>query len=164
MSKPEIRIIRQNRRSLMMRPVPGALEVYIPYQLRESDGLVQDFIQQGLAKIGDTVPEVPQEKTSRDVIHKIIDTYSERLNVQPTRVQLRDMTRKWGSCSRKGTVTLNTRLGWLDRALVEYVVCHELAHLIELNHSERFWTIVEQHMPDYRERMVTLRQVEGQLW
>jgi len=51
MSKPEIRIIRQNRRSLMMRPIPGLLEVYIPHQLNENDRLVQDFIQQGLAKI-----------------------------------------------------------------------------------------------------------------
>lgn len=160
---PEIKIYRQNRRNLMMRPVPGKIEVYIPYQLSAEDPLVQDFIAQGLQKIGDDIPAIPPEKTSRQQIKAMVKAYAERLDVQASRVQFRDMRRKWGSCSSKGTVTLNTRLTWLAPHLAEYIVCHELAHLIELNHSKHFWSLVEQHMPDYQTRLQDLRQIEKSL-
>lgn len=161
--KPDIKIYRQNRRNLMMRPTVGAIEVYIPYQLNLDDKLVQDFIAEGIAKFGDNVPEIPADKTSRESIKAMVKDYAKRLDVKATRVQFRDMRRKWGSCSSKGTVTLNSRLTWLDPDLVEYIVCHELAHLIELNHSKKFWAIVEQHMPDYKARLDNLRRTEKTL-
>jgi len=161
--KPEIKIYRQNRRNLMMRPTPGAIEVYIPHQLDENDTLVKDFIAKGLKKIGDKVPDVPPEKTSRKAIKAMVKDYANRMGVKASRVQFRDMRRKWGSCSSKGTVTLNSRLTWLNAELAEYIVCHELAHLIELNHSKKFWAIVEQHMPDYRARLDALRRTEKSL-
>jgi predicted metal-dependent hydrolase len=160
----DIKIFRQNRRSLMMRPIPGAVEVYIPLQLNENDALVQDFIAKGLKKLDGRIPEIPPEKTSLQIIRGFVDTYAAKFGVQPTRIQFRDMRRKWGSCSSKGTVTLNSRLAWLDPELAEYVVCHELAHLLELNHSKKFWSLMEQHMPDYAERRHQLREVEKTLW
>jgi len=160
----KVKIYRQKRRSLMMRAVPGAIEVYIPHQLNENDRTVQQFIAKGLRKIGDDVPDLPAEKTSRRQILAMVEDYATRLKVNPTRVQFRDMRRKWGSCSSKGTVTLNTRLMWLEMPLAAYVVCHELAHLIELNHSKKFWELMAFHMPDYRVRMRELRQIEPALW
>ena len=160
----KIKIYKQKRRTLMMRPVPGQLEVYIPYQLNEDDPFVQDFIAKGLKKFEDVVPDIPPEITSRGTILALVDAYAARMSVNPTRVQLRDMRRKWGSCSSKGTVTLNTRLTWLEHDLVEYIVCHELAHLIELNHSKKFWAIVERYMPDYKQRVDKLRHVEKHLY
>ena len=161
--KPEIKIYRQNRRNLMMRPVPGAVEVYIPHQLSEDDPDVQDFIAKGLKKFGDNIPEIPPEVTSQKAIKAMVKDYVKRMEVNASRVQFRDMRRKWGSCSSKGTVTLNSRLTWLEADLAEYIVCHELAHLIELNHSKKFWAIVEQHMPDYKARIKELRRVEKTL-
>jgi predicted metal-dependent hydrolase len=160
----DIKIYRQKRRSFMMRPVPGAIEVYIPHQYNENDAQVQDFIAKGLQKLDGKIPEIPPEKTSLQALQQMVDTYTAKLDVKPTRVQFRDMRRKWGSCSSKGTVTLNNRLSWLDADLAEYVVCHELAHLIELNHSKQFWSLMEQHMPDYAERRSRLREVEKTLW
>lgn len=156
----EIKIYRQNRRNLMMRPTPGAIEVFIPYQLDEKHPDVQAFIQQGLEKLGDDVPPIPEDKTTRAAIKAMVKDYAARMNVKATRVQFRDMRRKWGSCSSKGTVTLNSRLTWLDADLAEYIVCHELAHLIELNHSKKFWRVVEQYMPDYKTRRDRLRELE----
>jgi len=147
-----------------MRALPGVVEVYIPHQIDENDRLVQDFVAKGLKKLGDNLPELPPELTSRDQIRAMVADYAPRMGVNPTRIQFREMTRKWGSCSSKGTVTLNSRLTWLDADLAEYIVCHELAHLIELNHSKRFWAIVEQHMPDYKARLQHLRTVEKTLW
>lgn len=162
--KPNVKIIKQRRRSLMMRALPGVVEVYIPYQLDENDRMVRDFVVKGLQKLGDDLPEIPPEITTQKQIRAMVNAFAPRMGVNPTRVQFREMIRKWGSCSSKGTVTLNSRLCWLDAELAEYIVCHELAHLIELNHSKRFWAIVEQHMPDYKARLERLREVEKTLW
>jgi predicted metal-dependent hydrolase len=94
----------------------------------------------------------------------MVKSYAAKLGVNPKRVQFRDMRRKWGSCSSKATVTLSSRLTWLEHDLAEYIVCHEIAHLIELNHSKAFWALMQTHMPDYRERMTRLRQVEKTRW
>lgn len=159
----EIKIIRQYRGNMMMRTTPGAIEVYIPRRYSKNHPSVQAFIKEGLKELGDKVPDIPPEKTSREAIKHMVRDYASQMEVKATRIQFRDMRRKWGSCSSKGTITLNSRLTWLDADLAEYIVCHELAHLIELNHSKRFWTIVEQHMPDYKTRLNHLRQVEKSL-
>lgn len=74
-------------------------------------------------------------------------------------VRLRSMKSSWGTCSRQGVVTLAHRLLLLPEDLVDYVIAHELAHLIEFNHSPRFWEVVASMCPDYRERRKKLREV-----
>jgi hypothetical protein len=163
MSQP-IKIFRQNRRSMMMRVVPGAIEVFIPTRYQEGDKCVTQFIKKGLSKLGDqTIPE-PEHKLTQPDILAMVQQYATRMNVQPSRVSLRDMRRKWGSCSALGSVTLNTRLCWLERPLAEYIVCHELGHLRELNHSKAFWAIVGEYMPDYKTRIHALKAVEKTFW
>lgn len=159
-----IKIRRQNRRSMMMRPIPGGAEVFIPHYFDEHDKEVQTFIKKALKKLEKHMKDLPPEKTSRTQIMKFVEDYAQKMGVQASRVQMRDMTRKWGSCSSKGTITLNTRLMWLEPPIAEYVVCHELAHLIELNHSKKFWSLVEKHMPDYLQRLDALRVAEKGLW
>ncbi len=58
----------------------------------------------------------------------------------------------WGSCSSSGNINLSTRLLFTPEPIQDYVIVHELAHLIELNHSSRFWKIVADVMPDYKKR------------
>ena len=58
----------------------------------------------------------------------------------------------WGSCSAHNNVNLSTRLLFAPDEVQDYVILHELAHLVELNHSDRFWALVEQYMPDYQEK------------
>ena len=58
----------------------------------------------------------------------------------------------WGSCSAHSNVNLSTRLLFAPDEVQDYVILHELAHLVELNHSDRFWALVERHMPDYQEK------------
>ena len=67
------------------------------------------------------------------------------------------MQRKWGSCSRRGHITLNTALCWLPPRLAEYVVVHELAHLRVFNHSKDFKAVLAQHLPDWEARAGELR-------
>ena len=69
-----------------------------------------------------------------------------------TDVRLKYNATNWGSCSSKGNVNLSSRLLFAPLDVIDYVIVHELAHLIEMNHSARFWSIVSNVMPDYKEK------------
>lgn len=64
----------------------------------------------------------------------------------------------WGSCSNKKNLNLSTRLLFAPDDVIDYVIIHELAHLIELNHSDRFWKLVSDAMPNYKEKEEWLKE------
>ena len=76
------------------------------------------------------------------------------------RVTIRNQRSRWGSCSRSGVIALNFRLVQTPPAVCEYVLIHELMHLREQNHSRRYWYLVEEVCPGFREAERWLR-VEG---
>ena len=65
-------------------------------------------------------------------------------------VKVRDYKRRWGSCNHQGELFFNWRIVMAPESVVDYVVTHEIAHLVVFNHSRRFWRLVERHMPDWR--------------
>lgn len=76
--------------------------------------------------------------------------YAARLQVEPPHVALSNARTQWGVCTEDGAIRLSWRLVHLDPALADYVVAHEVAHLVELNHSKRFWSILARLYPDWR--------------
>jgi hypothetical protein len=74
------------------------------------------------------------------------------------RVTVRNQRSRWGSCSARGTISLNWRLIQTPELVVDYIILHELMHMRELNHSSRFWRRVEQACPQYREAEAWLKQ------
>ncbi len=73
------------------------------------------------------------------------------------RVAIRDQKTRWGRCSRAGNLNFNWRLVLAPPAVLDYVVVHELAHRVEMNHSVRFWRVVARHCPEYGTHRVWLR-------
>ncbi len=67
------------------------------------------------------------------------------------RLRVRRQRTRWGSCSSKGTLSLNVCLAFLEPAVVRYLLIHELCHTQHMNHSRRFWALVERHEPNYKQ-------------
>jgi len=86
-----------------------------------------------------------------------IPVFSERLGQAPTRWALSSARTRWGSCGPDGAVRLNWRLIHFPAEVVDYVIAHELAHLVELNHGPRFWSLVGRLFPDYERVRGVLR-------
>jgi predicted metal-dependent hydrolase len=150
---PNIKIQRQKRSSLVMKLTPGGIVVYIPRWLKEDSPQVRAFIEGGLKKLEtESIPPLPPEQTSADELRAMVEEWAAIIGVQPKRISIRTMHRKWGSCSSRENITLNKTLCHVPRALAEYVVCHELVHLRIFNHSKEFKAMMSAYMPDWRER------------
>ena len=68
----------------------------------------------------------------------------------PNKVRIKDIKYAWGSCSSKRNITINLKLANKGEKVIEYVVLHEMCHLREMNHSKKFWDLVEENMSDYK--------------
>ena len=97
----------------------------------------------------------------RQEAHRYFETRIKELaplmGVQVTALSLSQARTRWGSCTSNGHVRLNWRLVHLQQSLVDYVIVHELAHLKEMNHSPRFWAVVETIYPDHKAARKSLR-------
>lgn len=83
---------------------------------------------------------------------------SKHFNQGVKKIFFKNNKSNWGSCSQKGNINISTRLLFAPDDILEYICIHELAHLIEFNHSDRFWALVEKAMPNYKEKEEWLKQ------
>lgn len=84
--------------------------------------------------------------------------WSGQMNLQPALVKYREQRTRWGSCSSNKVINLNWRLIVFNQDIIDYVIVHELAHLQHMDHSIRFWSLVEAHIQDYKSRMKSLKE------
>ena len=96
---------------------------------------------------------------ARAIFAERLEWHAVRLGVPTPPLRLSSARTRWGSCSQRGGIALNWRLVLMPPAIIDYVVCHELAHLKEMNHSPRFWSVVEQLCPDWQARRLELRRL-----
>ena len=90
-------------------------------------------------------------REARERIALIAQSEARALDVTYARITLRDQRSRWGSCSSKGALSFNWRLVLAPHDVLDYVVVHEICHLVELNHGTQFWKLVEKRRPSYRE-------------
>jgi predicted metal-dependent hydrolase len=84
--------------------------------------------------------------------------YAARLGRSAPAISISSAERQWGLCTAQGSIRYSWRLAQLAPALADYVVAHEVAHLVELNHSKRFWRVVESLYPDWRQARTRLER------
>lgn len=99
-------------------------------------------------QVAESVRQWLREQASTLVAARVAD-YLRRIAAQTISVRLSNARSEWGSCNAKGEIRLNWRLVQLPPPLAEYVVAHEVAHVVELNHSRRFWALVETLLPGH---------------
>ena len=100
----------------------------------------------------DAVRVALKQALSRRALERIrerLDHFAPQIGVQFGRVAIRDQKSRWGSCSSGHNLNFNWKLIMAPPEALDYVVIHELCHLIEFNHSPRFWKLVETQMPEY---------------
>ena len=109
------------------------------------------------------VLEKALREKARLVFTERLAHYAPQLGVALPPLRLSAARTRWGSCSHHGGISLNWRLVFMPLPVIDYVVAHELAHLKEMNHSPRFWSVVEQLCPDWQARRHELRQLARQI-
>ncbi|MWV40711.1 SprT family zinc-dependent metalloprotease [Natrialba sp. INN-245] len=95
--------------------------------------------------------ETLYRRKAREWFENHADQYAAEMGVEYEEIEIRNQRTKWGSCSSTGTLGLNWRLMMAPPEIGEYIVVHELAHLLEQNHTDDFWSLVAEYDPDYTE-------------
>jgi predicted metal-dependent hydrolase len=98
--------------------------------------------------VADTVARWLRDEAARRILPRVA-SYAHRVTEVVPPVRLSNARSEWGSCNHKGEIRLNWRLIQLPPVLADYVVAHEVAHLVELNHSRKFWALVEALLPGH---------------
>lgn len=88
-----------------------------------------------------------KREAKRD-LEKAVERYAARLGVTARRISVRDQASRWGSCSTNGALSFSWRLVLAPRYVLDYLAAHEVAHLVEMNHSPRFWRLLGRIYPD----------------
>ncbi len=173
--KLEYKIEYSKRKSLSLR-VCDDYSILIKAPNRVSKKDIEKFINQNMEWIENTRAKV-EERNSRKVyltkddvvklkcearsnIPKRVEYFSGLMGVKPTAVKINSAKTRWGSCSGKNSINFSYRVMLLDEDIIDYIVVHELAHIVVKDHSVRFYSEVEKYMPDYKNRIKKLKKFE----
>jgi len=155
------RILRSSRRTLALQILPdGGVVVRCPRRLPEEDirAFVESkegWLRKHLAQLPEPQPRLTKQELqamaqlARTDLLLRLDTFALRLGVTFQKVTVRAQRTRWGSCSSKGTISLNCLLMLAPPQVRDYVAVHELCHLMEMNHSPAFWRLVASVLPDF---------------
>lgn len=166
----DYRIIRSARRTLALQvDKEGAVIVRAPYHTKEEtiEGFVvshTDWIAKQQARImARTLPALTEQQIAALRARAKSDLpartayWARRMGIEYTRVTITSAEKRFGSCNSRGGIAYSYRLMQFPEAVIDYVVVHELAHRREMNHSPRFYAVIAQYLPDYKERIKLMK-------
>lgn len=122
------------------------------------------WIRKKISKLQENPPlilnlEGINTKESKEYLRKKVDNFSRIMNLSYSDLKFRKMKNRWGSCTNKGVITLNKKLIKTPEICIDYVVVHELAHIIHMNHSKKFHLLVENYIHNAKEAKELLSRV-----
>ncbi len=148
----------------------GECEIRVPIRCQEetvrhyvrlNKNWIENAIKEKKTKPNYNVSEERQRELrerGKKIVPPKIEYYCKRMGIEPPdKITITSAKTSWGSCSSKRHINISLYLMLYPEEAIDYVIVHEIAHLKELNHSEKFWRIVEKEMPDFRERRAMLR-------
>ena len=131
--------------------------------------LLEDTADGKIMRVDNSLGDGPErvlgwlKQRARSVLLEASRKHADRLGLSFARISVRDQSTRWGSCSSNGTLSFSWRLILAPDYVLDYVCAHEVAHLEEMNHSSRFWKLVERTLPDYDRARIWLRENGGVL-
>lgn len=166
-------LIRSDRKTVSLGvDENGTITVRAPYRMAAA--LADRFVETHGEWIRLRLKEAQQRKQKRpvyteqernagkrlaaEILQEKCRLFAKRMGVGYGRITIREQKTRWGSCSGAGNLNFNWKLVLMPEKIQDYVVVHELAHRIEMNHSPSFWAVVENMIPDYKERRDWLRK------
>ena len=115
-----------------------------------------------LEEVSGAEVEACRQKASQ-IFHERTDYWSRQMGVRYNQIRIKDQRTLWGSCSRDGNLNFNWRVIMAPPEVLDYLVIHELAHLLEMNHSRRFWAHVGLWCPEHHVQRRWLRENSREL-
>ena len=128
------------------RAIDSALRAHAPWLARQLD------FERAPVLDPPQLTEREGRVLARRLVRETIDAEAPRIGVRCRRIAIRDTRSRFGSASATGSLSFSWRLALAPRRILDYVVVHELCHLVHLDHSRRFWSLVERVRPDFREQ------------
>ena len=93
-----------------------------------------------------------------EIVKERIEYLNAFYNYKWNKISVKNQKTRWGSCSRRGNLNFNYKIALLPQKSSDYIIVHELCHLGEFNHSQKFWDLVAKTVPDYKEARRDLRK------
>ena len=174
----EADVIRSSRKTLAIEVRPdGTVRIRAPRFCTKAE--IRRFVQKNRAWIAKKLDQAAQRQQRRQAhqwqpfteqelralaerakkeLPPRVRQYAERMGVTYGRITIRNQRTRWGSCSSKGNLNFNCLLMLTPEEVQDYVIVHELAHRVEMNHSPRFWAIVAAVLPDYKKQRQWLKK------
>lgn len=97
------------------------------------------------------------------ILSERTEYHAQKLGLKYNNIFIKDVKARWGSCSSKGNINYNIKLMLMPLEVIDYIVVHELSHLVHMNHSKDFWCYVENYMEDYKEREEKLKSLSHEV-
>ena len=174
--------VRRSKRKSAAIKITADMQIVVFVPLYVSDNEIErmvisksKWIDEHMLKVQSTIDERSKlEKITFEQIKELADQaveyipkrvkyYAEKENFVYNKITIKNLVSRWGSCSTKGNLNFNCLLMLTPDYVIDYIVVHELCHLREMNHSEKFWAEVEKIMPDYQSAELWLKQNCGNL-
>lgn len=174
--------VRRSKRKSAAIKITADMQIVVFVPLYVSDNEIErmvisksKWIDEHMLKVQSTIDERSKlEKITFEQVKELADQaveyipkrvkyYAEKENFVYNKITIKNLVSRWGSCSTKGNLNFNCLLMLTPDYVIDYIVVHELCHLREMNHSEKFWAEVEKIIPDYQRAELWLKQNGGNL-